>query len=51
MTEPHDISDSISPQALKSFLEATGWHLANRIRPSAEIWERGDSEILLPLSS
>jgi hypothetical protein len=51
MTEPHDISSSISPQALKSFLDATGWHLTSRIRPNAEIWERGDSEILLPLSN
>jgi hypothetical protein len=53
MTQSHDISANISPQALKSFLVAEGWVFARPVRQNAEIWERpgADSEILVPLSS
>ena len=50
MTKSEDISTSISPQALKSFLVGAGWSLARSVRQNAEIWERNEDQILVPLS-
>lgn len=41
----------LSPQALRAFLRANDWRLASRPRSSAEIWEHGEYELLLPLNS
>ena len=51
MTEAHDISASVSPAAIKAYLAATNWHFARQVRQNAEIWQRGEDEVLVPLNS
>jgi hypothetical protein len=51
MTESSDVSISISPQALKAVLTEANWQFARQVRQNAEIWRRGDDEVLVPLSA
>ena len=49
MNTPQTVPD-LSPQTLRAFLRANNWSLASRPRTNAEVWERNQHEVLLPLN-
>lgn len=42
---------TISPSALKAFLEGEEWHFSGRSKRSVELWQRGSHEVLVPLNA
>ncbi|MEU1735313.1 hypothetical protein [Streptosporangium sp. NPDC020145] len=41
----------VTPEGLRAYLQAQGFTFESRPRPTFELWEKGDSEVLIPLKS